>query len=182
MPAQLANNILHSECGIPPVHIRAAKYMKRRYGQRFLNYDYCSQFPKHGTIRKGWCDPEMYAVRISSNEVLVSAPRFHIADSKEKGLGEGIKLIESLTTGDIIVEYVDRSNKDTSCGCAWSASRGKVELRLYSCGLPASWDIDMCELFAIFSLLRDIIALSPRSMVIFTDSQSAIKMIWGMQP
>ena len=40
MPMRLANNILHAECGIPTVGIRA-HYYRSRLAQRFLDYDYC---------------------------------------------------------------------------------------------------------------------------------------------
>jgi len=178
MPMRLANNILHSECGIPPTHIRGT-YIRSRCAQRFLNYGYCSSFPWHGSVRNAWCLPGMAAVRMTSLEVMSGTQTYTIAPDKETARVEGLNLIDTLAAGSDMVGFVDGSNKGTGCGCAWVAYVGLVQMRSGSCGLPADWDIDSCELFAILSLLRDILALSPRFVTIFTDSQTAIRMISG---
>ena len=182
MPQLLANNILHSQCGIPPTGIRAS-YIRARCAQRFLNYQYCANFPWHGSIRNEWCLPDMNAVRMSSIEWLDTVPTFHIAPDKDTGLREGLLQINALAATDTVVGYVDGSHRGSGCGCACAAYRGCSELQLDSCqcGLPKNWDIDSCELFAILSLVRDVLALVPRRIVIFTDSQGAIKMLRNMK-
>jgi len=180
MPLKLANNILHSECGIPPTGIRAA-YYQGRCAQRFLNHGYCANFPWTGSIRNSWCLPGMTAVRMESTEVLATVPRFHIAPDKETGMREAEGIIASLETSDTVVGFVDGSNKGTGCGCAWVGFRRAVMIRSGSCGLPVDWDINSCELFAILSLLRDMIPLSPRDMVVFSDSQFVVMAIQEMR-
>jgi len=180
LPLRLANNILHSECGIPPSRIRA-NYIWHRFAQRFLNYGYCALFPWHGSIRNNWLIPGMSAVRIDSDAVLTTTPQFHCAPDKDTGLSESQNIIASLASSPTLVGFVDGSNKGTGCGCAWAAYRGRVELRLGSSGLPPDWDIDTCELFAILSFLRDILALRPKDVVLFTDSQAAITMLRAMR-
>jgi len=87
MPLRLANNILHSECGIPPTPIRAA-YYRAQFTQRFLNYRYCDDLPWHASIRQYWCLPGMKAIRMESHEVLSGTPRFYIPAQKPTGLTE----------------------------------------------------------------------------------------------
>jgi len=181
MPLRLANNILHSVCGIlPPTPIRAA-YYRARFAQRFLNYRYCDDLPWHGSIRQAWCLPGMKAVRMESHEVLSGTQRFHIPADKQTGLTEGQRTIDSLAHSATMVGFVDGSNRGTGCGCAWIAFRGSVELRKGSAGLPLDWDINSCELFAILSLLRDILALSPRDVLVLSDSQVAVKALRDME-
>ena len=47
--------------------------------------------------------------------------------------------------------------------------------------MPLDWDINSCELMAILSLLRDLMALSPREITIFSDHQIVVKPIRDMQ-
>jgi len=180
MPFKLANNILHSECGVPPTRVRA-NYYRGRFAQRFLDYGYCSYLPWHGEIRKSWLLPGMVATRMVSTEVLDVLPRCHIAPDKETGAAEGLRIIDSLSATSTIVGFVDGSNKGTACGCAWIAYSGSVVLRSGSCSLPAEWDINSCELMAIVSLLRDLLPLSPRPLALFSDSQFAVGAIRSMQ-
>jgi len=116
---------------------------------------------------------------MTSFEVMSGTQLSAIAPDKETAKVEGMRLICDLALGSGMVGFVDGSNKGTGCGCAWIAYVGLVEVRGGSCGLPAEWDIDSCELFAILSLLRDILGLSPRFVTMFTDSQTAIRMIRG---
>jgi len=71
MPQRLANNILHSECGIPPTSIRA-DYLRARLAQRFLDYGYCKEFPWTGSVRNAWLLDGMVATRMSSDVVFVT--------------------------------------------------------------------------------------------------------------
>jgi len=145
MPLRLANNILHAECGIPPVEIRA-HYYRSRLAQRFLNYHYCANIPWHGDIRKAWCLSGMTAVGMHSDKQLSTVPRCHIATDKVIGETEGWKIISSLALLPTVVAFVDGSNRGTGCGCAWVAYVGSTQIRLGWANLPADWDINSCEL------------------------------------
>jgi len=46
------------------------------------------------------------------------------------------------------------------------AYRGSVELRKGFAGLPVNWDINSCELFAILSVLLDMLALLYKDVVV----------------
>ena len=56
-----------------------------------------------------------------------------------------------------------------------------MELRKGSAGLLVNWDINSCELFAILSLLPDMLALPYKDVVVLSDSQMAIKALSDMQ-
>jgi len=180
MPPRLANNILHSECGIPPSSIRA-DYYRGRFAQRFLDYGYCSNFPWHGAIRSDWVMPGMVESRMDSDETLDLLPRCHIPPDKVTGEAEGRRIVDSLSRTSTVVGFVHGSKGGTGCGCAWIAYAGCSVLRQGSCSLPVMWDINSCELFAILSLLRDLLPLAPCSLVIFSDSQIAVRTIRDMQ-
>ena len=181
MPLKLANNILYSELGIPPTHIRAT-YYRSRMAQRFLNYAYGECFPWYGSIRNGWCLDGMKAIQITSTERLTTDPRCFVAPDKAIGELEGRQIIKSLESTQTVVAFVDGSNKGTGCGCAWVAYKGHTEIRIGSARLPDDWNINSCELFAILSLLRDLVALRHPSLAVFSDSQFAVKAIRDMQP
>ena len=123
MPLRLANNILHSECGIPLTHIRGT-YIRSRCAQRFLNYRYCDHFLWHGSVRDAWCLPGMEAVRMTSLEVLSGTQMYTIAPNKEMAKVEGLRLIDTSTLGSEMVGFVDGSTKGTGCGCVWVAYVG----------------------------------------------------------
>lgn len=112
LPFMLANNILHSECGILPKHIRAA-YYKGRCAQRFLNYGYCSEFPWHGSLRNDWCSARMVPARMSSDQVLSTISTCFISPDMVSDKEEGLTAIAELALISMIVGFVDGSNKDT---------------------------------------------------------------------
>jgi len=118
---------------------------------------------------------------MESHEVLSGIPRCHIPADKQTGLTEAQRIIDSLAHSATIVEFVDGSNRGTSCGCAWIVFRGSVELRKGSAGLPLDWDINSCELLVILSLLRDILALSPRDVLVLSGIQVAVKALRDME-
>jgi len=116
-----------------------------------------------------------------SDERMSTTLNCHIAPDNIIGKSEGRSIISSLAEQPTIVAFVDGSNKGTGCGCAWVAYGGSTQIRIGSANLPADWDINSCELIAIVSLLRDLLALPRSPLVVFSDSQFSIGQIRDMK-
>jgi len=113
---KLANNILLTEWGTPPVHVQG-QYLQRRYFAKMINKRFCEDHPWCGCICNDWRDDGIVAYLQSSDKQLVHAPVVTTGSDKNVVCRKHLQMLEEWA-GDLgVILYMDDS-KNASVGRA----------------------------------------------------------------
>jgi len=179
-PRKYANKILIAETGTVPTHIEGRYRERKGYG-RHQKYKYGGNLPWFGCIAEKWKDDRLKEEMQWSNKNLLRRPNVRIAHTKEAAIKEHAERWED-GPGQEVWVYSDGSKRKDEVAMAWVKMGGEemVEEEL-GMRVPGDWSILKAEVAGIGMALRDMRRWGGRSIKVFSDSASGLKMIRDME-
>jgi len=147
-----------------------------------INMRYCESHEWFGGIRGEWASGDIKPVMMSSDKELTTDFQVCIWDNKEAAKQRHLCILDDLFQTNDNVLYTDGSRQKDGCAVAYIVYERGLTEGAKGFAVPGTWNIVICELFAIYLGLKELAEAGVSNVYVYWDCVPALRLIDNMRP